>query len=295
MNHADWMAEHFEAARPHLRAVAYRMLGSDDEAEDVVQDAWVRLARAEPDQYENFTGWLTTVVARLCLDRLRVRRSRPEVATGATLDPFIDVRDDADPEQHVMLADAVGSAFLVVLDLLSPAERVAFVLHDVFAVSFPEIADILDRSPQAVRQLASRARRRLQGAADGRPLELDRQRQIIDAFLAASRNGDFDKLMSILDPDATFHADDTAIRAGAPREAHGASAVARTALGRAFGAEPGLIDGSVGLVWAPGGRPRGAFCFVLVGGRIAAINMISDPDRVREMEISLLGSRDDGS
>jgi RNA polymerase sigma factor (sigma-70 family) len=293
MNGGEWMAERFESARPHLQAVAYRMLGSDHEAEDVFQDALVRLERAEPEDYENFTGWMTTVVARLCLDRLRVRRSRREVAAGAPLEPAIDLSDDADPEQHVLLADAVGSAFLVVLDLLSPAERVAFVLHDVFAVAFPEIAGILDRSPQAVRQLASRARRRVQGAADGRPLELDRQRQVIDAFLAASRNGDFEALMTVLDPDATFSADDAAVRVGAPGEAHGADAVARIALGRAFGAEPGLIDGSVGLVWAPGGRPKGTFCFVVVGGRIAAINMIIDPDRIRELDISLLEPRQD--
>jgi RNA polymerase sigma factor (sigma-70 family) len=293
MNDAKWIAERFESARPHLRAVAYRMLGSDAEAEDVVQDAWVRLERTEPDQYENFTGWLTTIVARLCLDRLRARRSRREVAAGAPLEPAIDLSDDADPEQHVLLADAVGSAFLVVLDLLNPAERVAFVLHDIFAVPFPDIAGILDRSPQAARQLASRARRRVQGAADGRPLELDRQRQVIDAFLAASRKGDFEALMTILDPDATFRADEAAVRIGGPAEADGADAVARIALGRAFGAEPGLIDGSVGLVWAPGGRPQGAFCFVLVGGRIAAINMIADPKHIRELEIALLEPRRD--
>ena len=293
MDDSDWLTTKFEVARPHLRAVAYRMLGSYPEADDAVQDAWIRLDRAEPADVENLTGWLTTVVARVCLDRLRLRQSRPEVAAGvAQLDPPVDeTSDDPDPEQQVLLADTVGSALLIVLDWLKPAERVSFVLHDVFAVPFDEIAPIVNRSPQAVRQLASRARRRVQGVSADHTLQLDRQRQIVDAFVAASRNGDFHALMALLDPDAIFQADATGVRLGAPAQAHGAQAVAHAASGRAFGAEPGLVDGSTALVWAPRGEPHAVFWFTIAQGRIAAINMIADADRIRDLDIELLTPR----
>jgi RNA polymerase sigma factor (sigma-70 family) len=285
----DWLTTRFEAARPHLRAVAYRMLGSYAEADDAVQETWLRLDRADPDRVENLTGWLTTVVGRVCLDRLRSRRSQREEPVGARpYDEIADAKEEIDPEQQALLADTVGSALLVVLDLLNPAERVAFVLHDIFAVPFDAVARIVDRSPEAARQLASRARRRVQGAPATGELDLARQQELIDAFLTASRAGDFDALLALLDPDVIFSADEIAVRLGAPTESHGADAVARAAAGRAWGAEPGLIDGGVGVVWAPGGEPRAAFCFAFTGGRIAAINMIADEERVHELDITLL-------
>lgn len=285
----DGRTGRFEATRPHLRAVAYRMLGSHAEADDAVQETWLRLDRAEPDGVENLTGWLTTTVARVCLDRLRSRQSRREEPLGTHLpEPGAELNDELDPEQQAVLADNVGAALLVVLDLLGPAERVAFVLHDIFAVPFDEIGPIVNRSAEAARQLASRARRRVQGATADRSFDLMRQRQIIHAFLAASRDGDFDALLALLDPDVIFRADDTAIRIGAPTETHGAAAVARAASGRAWGAQPALVDGAIGLVWAPAGRLRGAFCFAITEGKIAAITMIADPKRIRELDIELL-------
>jgi RNA polymerase sigma-70 factor (ECF subfamily) len=285
----DWLTARFEEARTHLRAVAYRMLGSDTEAEDAVQETWLRLARAEPDGVEDLTAWLTTVVARVCLDRLRSRQSRPEEPAGDYPIPFIAEHDEElDPEEQVLLAETVGSALLIVLDQLAPDERVAFVLHDVFAVPFDEIGPIVSRSPSAARQLASRARRRLQGAPVTPRAELAHQRKVVDAFLAASREGDFDALLKLLDPDVIFRPDETAVRLGAPTETYGAAAVARAARGRARGARLGLIDGTVGLVYAPGGRPRIAFYFAITDGKIAAINMIADPERVADLDISVI-------
>jgi RNA polymerase sigma factor (sigma-70 family) len=289
MDDSDWLTSRFEAARPHLRAVAYRMVGSYAEADDAVQETWLRLHRAEPDRVENLTGWLTTIVGRVCLDRLRSRQARHEEPVGERpAEPMSTRNEELDPEQHALLAETVGSALLVVLDSLSPTERVVFVLHDLFAVPFAEVATIVNRSPDAVRQLASRARRRLQGVpAVGGP-DLARQHEVIDAFLAASRGGEFEALLTLLDPDVIFRADDIAVRLGAPTEADGAEAVARAASGRTWGAQPGLIDGAVGLVWAPGGRTKVAFCFAMTDGRIAAINMIANPEQVRELDIALL-------
>ena len=288
-DHRDWLTARFEEARTHLRAVAYRMLGSDTEAEDAVQETWLRLARAEPDGVEDLTAWLTTVVARVCLDRLRSRQARLEEPAADYPIAFIAEHDEGlDPEEQALLAETVGSALLIVLDRLAPDERVAFVLHDVFAVPFDEIGPIVNRSPGATRQLASRARRRLQGAPETPRVELTHQRKVVAAFLAASKQGDFDALLKLLDPDVIFRPDETAVRLGAPTETYGAEAVARAARGRARGARLGLIDGTVGLVYAPGGRARIAFYFAITDGRIAAINMIADPERVRDLDITLL-------
>ena len=285
----DWLTDTFEAARSHLRAVAYRMLGSRAEAEDAVQETWLRVDRAELDGVENFTAWLTTIVARVCLDRLRSRRSRREEPAGDYPSPLIAEHDEGlNPEEQALLAETVGSALLVVLDQLAPDERVAFVLHDVFAVPFDEIGPIVNRSPGATRQLASRARRRLQGAPVTPRAELAHQRKVVDAFLAASREGDFDALLTLLDPDVIFRPDEAAVRLGAPTETYGTEAVARAARGRAGGARLGLIDGTVGLVYAPGGRPRIAFYFAITDGKIAAINMIADPERVRALDITVI-------
>jgi RNA polymerase sigma-70 factor, ECF subfamily len=231
-------------------------------------------------------GWLTTIVARVCLDRLRsgqLRREQPDGVRPA--EAMVELAEDLDPEQQALRADAVGSAMLVVLDRLGPAERVAFVLHDIFAVPFNDIGPIVNRSPDTARQLASRASRRLQGAPPSRSLELTHQREVIDAFLAASREGNFGGLIALLDPDVLFRADETALHLGAPMEVDGAEAVARATSGRAWGVEPGLVDWAVGLVWAPGGQPKVAFFFPITEGRIAAINMIADPEHIAELDL----------
>ena len=230
MDEHDWLAERFEANRTHLRAVAYRMLGSLSEADDAVQEAWLRLSRSDTSGVENLGGWLTTVVARVCLDMLRSRKSRREEPLGAHVpEPIVSREDGIDPEHEALLADSVGLALLVVLETLAPAERLAFVLHDMFAVPFDEIAPIVGRSPAAARQLASRARRRVQGAATAPDADLTRQREVVDAFLAASRGGDFDALLAVLDPDVVLRADRAAVQAGASREVRGAAAVAEHA------------------------------------------------------------------
>jgi RNA polymerase sigma factor (sigma-70 family) len=289
IDNEDWLTGTFEAIRPHLRAVAYRMLGSYPDADDAVQETWLRLARAGPEGVENLKGWLTTILARVCLDRLRSRQVQREQPTGVgPPEGTADLPQEPDPEQQALLADAIGSAMLVVLDLLGPAERVAFVLHDIFAVPFDEIGPIVERSPDAARKLASRARRRLQGAPRSRSVELTHQREVIDAFLAASRQGDFGALLAVLDPDVIFRADEHALHLGAPVAADGAEAVARAASGRAWGAEPGLVDGTVGLVWAPAGRPKVAFSFAITDGLIAAINMIADPVALAELDLELI-------
>src|SRR2546428_2869475 len=255
MDEHDWLAEQFEAERPHLRAVAYRMLGSLSEADDAVQESWLHRSRSNTSGVENLGGWLTTVVARVCLDLLRSRNSRREEPLGAHVpDPIVSLEGGIDPEHEALLADSVGLALLVVLDTLNPAERLAFVLHDLFAVPFDEIAPIVGRSPTAARQLASRARRRVPGAATVPDVDLTRRREVVDAFLAASRRGDFDALLAVLDPDVVLRSDSAAMR-GAPPAIRGAAAVAERAVrGGARAAQPALINGAVGVVVAPRGR-----------------------------------------
>ena len=288
MDDHDRLAERFEEHRSHLRAVAYRMLGSLAEADDAVQEAWLHLGRSGADGVENLGGWLRTVVARVCLDRLRVRRSRPEELVGVRLpDPIVDHQDGVDPEHQALLADSVGLALLVVLDTLRPAERVAFVLHDLFAVPFTEIAPLLDRSPAATRQLASRARRRVRGAAPAPDTDLGRQRAVVGAFLAAARDGDFDALVAVLDPDVVLRAD----QAGVFREVRGAGAVASAALGfagLAAHARLALINGAAGLVSAPRGRPASVLGFTVAGGRIAEIDILADPERLRRLDLAVV-------
>jgi RNA polymerase sigma-70 factor, ECF subfamily len=289
VNDHDWLAERFEAHRPHLRAVAYRMLGSASEADDAVQEAWLRLDRADTSEVENLGGWLTTVVARLCLDMLRARTSRREEPVGAHLpDPIASPQDGIDPEQEALLAEGIGLALLVVLDTLTPAERVAFVLHDMFAMPFDQVAAVVGRSPAAAKMLASRARRRVQGTAAVPDPDLDRQRAVVEAFLAASRGGDFDALLAVLDPAVVVRADRAAVLAGADREVRGAPAVADTFSGRARLARPALVDGAAGAVWAPGGRPRVVFAFTIAGGRIVEIDLLADPERLRQLDLAVL-------
>src|SRR2546425_11494931 len=262
MNETDWLAEGFEANRSHLRAVAYRMLGSPSEADDAVQESWLRLSRSGATGVENLGGWLTTVVARVCLDMLRSRKSRREEPLDTR--PLASREDATDPEHEAVLADSVGLALLVVLETLTPAERVAFVLHDMFDLPFDEIAPILRRSRPAARHLASRARRRVQGADAAHDADHTRRREIVGAFLAASRSGNFGALLAVLDPDVVLRADSAAVRMAAARQAvgapklapelRGAPAVAESLSGRAGAAQPAFIDGAPGLVWAPGGN-----------------------------------------
>lgn len=290
MDENDWLAERFEENRPHLRAVAYRMLGSPSEADDAVQEAWFRLSRADTDGIQNLGGWLTTAVARVCLDMLRLRRSRHEAPIGDHPSERITGRDDRnDPEHEAVLADSVGLALLVVLETLTPGERLAFVLHDLFAVPFDEIAPIVGRSPAATRQLASRARRRVRGAATDPEADLTRHRAVVDAFLAASRNGEFDALLALLDPDVVLRADPAAVQAGATDVVRGAAAVAETFAGRARAARPALVNGTPGAVWAPGGQPRVVFGFTITDGRIVAIDLVADPVRLGEFDLTILG------
>jgi RNA polymerase sigma factor (sigma-70 family) len=289
MDEHEWLAEQFEAHRAHLRAVAYRMLGSGNEAEDAVQESWLHLRRADTSGVENLGGWLTTVVARVCLDMLRARTARREEPLEASgPEPIASGAGGNDPEHEAVLADSVGLALLVVLDTLNPAERLAFVLHDIFAVSFDEIAPIVGRSPTAARQLASRARRRVRGAATPPDADLGRQREVVDAFLAASRGGDFAALLAALDPDVELRADPAAVLAGAAAEVRGAEAVAGVFAGRARVALPALVNGAVGAVWAPGGRPRIVFEFTIAGGKIIEIALVADPERLRRLDVAIL-------
>ncbi|MBP0453816.1 RNA polymerase sigma factor SigJ [Kitasatospora sp. RG8] len=289
MNHDDSLARQFEQQRPRLRSVAYRMLGSLSEAEDAVQETWFRLSRADASRVDNLAGWLTTVVGRVCLDQLRSRAARREEPLETHVpDPVIGRADEADPEQAALLADSVGLAMMVVLDTLPPAERLAFVLHDMFAVPFDDLAPIVDRTPAATRQLASRARRRVRGAATPET-DLTRQRVVLDAFLAASRTGDFEALVTLLDPDVTLRADVGATRFGAlPLLVHGAAAVAQQALlfrGLAPLARPALVNGTLGLVTAPDGRLFSVLALTVVDGRITEINLLADPDRLRTLPV----------
>ena len=291
MDEHDWLAERFEANRAHLRAVAYRMLGSLSEADDAVQESWLRLSRADTSDVENLGGWLTTVVARVCLNMLRSRTSRREEPLGVHMpDPIVSREDGIDPEHQAMLADSVGLALLVVLELLDPAERLAFVLHDMFAVPFDEIAPIVGRSPAAARQLASRARRRVQ-AAPVPDTDVDRQREVVDAFFAAARGGDFDALVAVLDPDVVLRSDGGASRPNASVALRGAAAVAAQALTFAHLSpfvRPALVNGAAGVVVAPDGQPVSVMAFTVTGGKIVAIDSLTDPDRLRQIDLAVL-------
>ena len=289
MDEHEDLAEQFEANRTHLRGVAYRMLGSLTEADDAVQEAWLRLSRSDSRGVEDLGGWLTTVVARVCLDMLRSRRSRREESLDAQVsEPVASGEDGADPEHEALLADSVGLALLVVLDTLNPAERLAFVLHDMFAVPFEEIASIVGRTPTAARQLASRARRRVQGAPTP-DADLNSQREVVDAFLAALRGGDFEGLLAVLDPDVVVRADQGP--QGVPREVRGAQAWARGAVAFAQQvrfAQPALVDGAVGLVMAPRGRLFRALRFTITGGKIVEVDVIGSPERLRRLDLAVL-------
>lgn len=290
------LAERFEADRRHLKTMAYRMLGSRAEAEDAVQEAWLRLSRSGAGDIANLRGWLTTVVGRVCLDMLRSRKSRREEVIDERATEQI-ANEGRGIEEETAVADSVGLALLVVLEALTPAERVAFVLHDMFDLRFEEIAPILGRSVEATRQLASRARRRVQGKADIPPSDRDRRREIVDAFLAASRGGDFMALLSLLDPNVVLRADAATVAAslaaqakGAPRlepEIHGAEAVARTFAGRAQAVRPALIDGAPGLLLATDGVPQVAFRFTIVDGKISGIDLIADTERLGRLAIEV--------
>jgi RNA polymerase sigma-70 factor (ECF subfamily) len=290
MDHETWQAEQFETLRPQLQSVAYRMLGSVSEAEDAVQETWLRLSRSDDAAIANLGGWLTTVVARISLDMLRARRSRREDAAGSWLPEPIVTDDDAGPEQQALLADSVGLALLVVLDTLTPAERLAFVLHDMFAVPFGEIAEIVGRTPAATRQLVSRARRRVQGAAPAPDADLGLQRRVVDAFLAASRAGDFEALVAVLDPDVVFRVDIG--RAGSrPQPAVvGAALVAREVLARGAPfaplARPAIVNGGAGFVVGDARRLLAVVGFTVARGRIVTIDLITDPEKLRSVALN---------
>ncbi|GAA4534824.1 RNA polymerase sigma factor SigJ [Amycolatopsis samaneae] len=292
MDENEFLAERFEAHRTHLRAVAYRMLGSLSEADDAVQEAWFRLHRADTGEVENLGGWLTTVVGRVCLDMLRSRKARREEPLGVHVpEPLVSRADGLDPEQEVMLADSVGLALLVVLEMLAPAERLAFVLHDMFGVPFDDVAGIVGRSPAATRQLASRARRRVQSTAPAPDADLDRQREVLDAFLAASRGGDFEALVAVLDPDVVLRADLGATAEGLAAVVRGAENVAKRALmfsQIAQFARPALVNGAAGLVTIHDGKLAGVMGVTVRDGRIVAIDILADPERLAGMDLAVL-------
>ena len=292
MDEHEWLAERFEANRSHLQSVAYRMLGSLSEADDAVQEAWLRLSRADTSEVENLGGWLTTVVARVCLDMLRSRKSRREEPLDPQApDPIVSREAGMDPEHEALLADSVGLALLVVLDRLAPAERLAFVLHDLFAVPFEEVGAIVGRSPAAARQLASRARRRVQGGATVPGAGLNRQREVVDTFLAALRGGDFEGLLAVLDPDVVVRADAAAVAPGGSTEVRGARTWAQGAVAFSRGARfarPALVNGEVGVVLAPRGRLFRALSFTLADGKIVHIDVIADPERLRQLDLAVL-------
>jgi RNA polymerase sigma-70 factor (ECF subfamily) len=290
MEHTDWLNEQFEQNRPHLRAVAYRMLGSLSDADDAVQDAWLRFSRADTSEVENLRAWLTTVVSRVSLNMLRSRQTRREEGFAPHMpDPVVDSPNGTDPEHQALLADSVGVALLVVLDTLTPPERLAFVLHDIFAVPFDEIGPIVDRTPEAARQLASRARRRVQGEPTMPDTDLDRQRELVDAFMAAARNGDFEALLAVLDPDVVVRADSGA---GIERELHGAADVARNA--SAFSrlgllTRPAIVNGVAGAVaLRDDGSAFSVGAFTVWGGRIVAIDFLADPVRLAGLDLTVL-------
>jgi RNA polymerase sigma-70 factor (ECF subfamily) len=292
MDEHEYIAERFEEHRTRLRAVAYRMLGALSEADDAVQEAWLRLSRSDAGEIENLGGWLTTVVARVSLNMLRSRAARREEPIGVRMpEPIVDRGDAIDPEHEALLADSVGLALLVVLETLAPAERLAFVLHDMFAVPFDEIARIVDRSPEAARQLASRARRRVQGENTVPDADLDRQHEVVDAFLAASREGDFNALVALLDPDVVLRADLGALPAGGSREVRGAEGVAGQALTYSrldLSAHRALINGAAGIVSTRGGRVFSVGGFTVRGGKIVAIDFLADPERLIRLDLTVL-------
>jgi RNA polymerase sigma factor (sigma-70 family) len=288
MNERTWQVDEFERHRPHLRAVAYRMLGSVTDADDAVQEAWLRMNRSDTAAVANVVGWLTTVVARVCLDMLRARRARHEDYVGTWLpEPVVFVDEEADPEQSALLADSVGLALLVLLETLTPPERLAFVLHDMFGVSFDEIAPIVDRTPTAARQLASRARRRVRGSSAVPDADLARQRSVVDAFLAASRAGDFEALLEVLDPDVVFRIDPGVGALAARPPVEGAEAVARQILERgarfAPHARPAVVNGAAGAIVGPPGSPIAVVGFTVAHGRIAAIDVITDREKLSRL------------
>jgi RNA polymerase sigma-70 factor, ECF subfamily len=287
----DWLAERFEEQRPRMRAVAYRMLGSLSEADDAVQDAWLRLSRTDTSDVENLAAWLTTVVARVSLNMLRSRKTRGEQPLDVHLpDPVVDRADGTDPEHEALLADSVGLALLVVLETLAPAERLAFVLHDMFGVPFDDIAPIVDRSSEAARQLASRARRRVRGAAVPSHADLAAQWEVVDAFLAAARSGNFDALVAVLDPQVVLRADGGAT--GLSREVHGAKSVAGQALMWSrvdLRLRRALINGAAGIVSTRHGQPFSVGAITVRDGKIVEIDILADPERLRRMDFSMLG------
>lgn len=293
MNENEWLAQRFEDHRGRLRAVAYRMLGSLSEADDAVQEGWLRLSRSGASEVENLGGWLTTVVARVCLNMLRARNVRREEAFDGHLpDPVITRDGDLQPEEEAVLADSVGLALLVVLDTLAPAERLAFVLHDMFAFPFDEIASMLGRTPEATRQIASRARRRVRGADIPAPVtDVVRQREVVDAFFLAARGGDFEGLVAVLHPDVVLRADFGPNRPRAPKEFHGAEAVAQQSLRGAIPAArlyPALINGAAGMVFTVYGRPFAVMGFTVAGGKVVEIDAIVDPERVGRIAAGVL-------
>ncbi|GIJ80444.1 RNA polymerase sigma-70 factor, ECF subfamily [Micromonospora phaseoli] len=290
MAESSWLVERFEERRPHLRAVAYRMLGSLGEADDAVQETWLRLSRADADEVDNLAAWLTTVVARVCLNILRTRqRRREEPFDVGVPDPVITPAGPEDPEHAAVLADSVGLALMVVLDTLTPAERLTFVLHDMFGVPFDEIAPMIDRSPAAARQLASRARRRVRGQAPPVDTDLPRQRAVVTAFLAAARDGDLDGLVAVLHPEVVLRSDGGVTRTRHTTVITGAAAVAAeaTTFGRfAPFARDAVINGAAGVVVTAAGRPLSVMAFTVSGGRIAEIDVIADPERLRRMDLA---------
>jgi len=292
MSEHDWLAERFEEHRAHLRAVAFRMLGSLSEADDAVQEAWLRTSRADAGEVENLGGWLTTITARVCLNMLRSRASRREEPLDVRVpDPIVSRPDGIDPEHEAVLADSVGLALLVVLETLAPAERLAFVLHDMFGISFDEIAAIAGRTPAAARQLASRGRRRVQGVATTPDADLAGQRRVVDAFFAAARDGDFEALVAVLDPDVVVRSDGGVLRPAVSHVLHGAAAVAGQALTFAQLSpfvRPALVNGVAGVVVAPHGRPVSVMAFTVRGGRIVAIDALTDPERLRQLDLAVL-------
>jgi len=289
MDERDWLTDRFQQHRTHLRAVAYRMLGSVSEADDALQEAWLRVRDQDPASVENMQAWLTTVVGRVCLNMLRSRRARPEEHSDVHVpDPVVSFRDRVDPEQEALVADSVGLALLVVLDALSPAERLAFVLHDVFGVPFVDIAAALDRSEAAAQQLASRARRRVRGAPEPER-DIARQRPVLDAFFAASRDGDFDALVAVLDPDVELRVDGGVLRQEASVVLHGADAVARhtTTYARLYPfVRPALVNGAAGAVVTPGGRLFSVMAFTVASGRITRIDALVDPERLAQIDLT---------
>jgi RNA polymerase sigma-70 factor (ECF subfamily) len=292
MTDQDWLAERFEANRAHLRGVAFRMLGSLTEADDAVQEAWIRLSRTDTSDVENLRAWLTTVVGRVSLNMLRSRKTRREAALETHLpDPILSPEAGIDPEQEALLGDSVGLAMLVVLDSLTPAERIAFVLHDVFAVPFDDIAPIVGRTPAAARQLASRARRRVQGAPVP-DVDLDGQWAVVDAFLAAARDGDFERLLAVLDPDVVLRSDGGATRPSLVQLVRGAQVVAEQALSFRQFAESAtriLVNGIPGgVAWNPDGSPFAVVALTVRSGRIVAIDILADPDRLGELDLSIV-------